>query len=209
MYLKKQFILLFFFIFVIIIIGDNMNKGKSKNDIFYLIVLVLTLITMVVGITFTYFSLIASEEKDITRVQTGTLSINYIDGKEFNTYALLPIEEPTLNTKLSVYKKEFSVSSDGSLDQILDIYLDIKKNEFTNNALKFAIYDSTKTKLATGHIPSDGKVLMKSGIDLKNQETETFTVLIWLQNSDQDQTNEEGHTFVGGFDITATQIKYE
>ena len=36
-------------------------KSKSKNDIFYLILLVLTMITMIVGITFTYFGLIASE----------------------------------------------------------------------------------------------------------------------------------------------------
>lgn len=186
-----------------------MNESKRKNDIFYLVVLVLTLITMIVGITFTYFSLMASEEKDSTKVQTGTLSINYIDGKEVDTYALLPIEEPTLNTKLSVYKKEFSIKSDGTLDQTLDIYLNITKNEFTNNALKYALYDSSKTKLGVGFIPSDGKILMKSGLFLKSGNTETFTVLIWLQNNDQNQANEEGHTFVGGFDITATQIKYE
>ena len=186
-----------------------MNQSKSKNDIFYLVVLILTLITMVVGITFTYFSLMSSEEEDSTKVQTGLLSINYVDGKTFDTYALLPRDEPTLNTKLSVYKKDFSVKSDGTLDQTLDIYLDITKNEFTNNALKFAIYNSSKTKLATGFIPAEGKVLMKSGIFLKSGDTETFTVLIWLQNNNQNQDHEEGKTFVGGFDITATQIKYE
>lgn len=186
-----------------------MNKSKSKNDMFYLIVLILTLITMVVGITFTYFSLIKSEEKDSTKIQTGLLSINYIDGKSVDTYALLPIEEPTLNTKWSVYKKEFAVSSDGSLDQTLDIYLKITKNEFTSNSLRFAIYDSEENKLATGQIPSEGQVLMKSGIFLKSQETKTFTVLIWLQDNNENQDIDEGKKFVGGFDITATQIKYE
>lgn len=55
---------------------------KSKNDIFYLILFVLTIITMIVGITFTYFSLIASEDEDSTKVQTGSISINYIDGEK-------------------------------------------------------------------------------------------------------------------------------
>lgn len=186
-----------------------MNNSKSKNDIFYLIVLVLTLIAMVVGITFTYFSLVKSEEKDSTKVQTGLLSINYIDGRHVDTYALLPIEEPTLETKRSVYRKDFSVSSDGTLDQTLDIYLTVTKNEFSNNALKFAIYDSSNTKLATGNIPSEGKALMKSGIFLKSQQTANFTVLIWLQDNNKNQDHEEGKIFVGGFDITATQIKYE
>lgn len=186
-----------------------MNQSKRKNDIFYLIVLILTLITMVVGITFTYFSLMASEKEDSTKVQTGLLAINYIDGKVLDTYALIPINEPTLKTNLSVYKKEFSVSSSGTLDQTLDIYLTINNNEFTNNALMFSIYDSQENKLATGHIPTEGKILMKSGIPLKSTETKNFTVLIWLQNNNENQNHEEGKTFVGGFDITATQIKYE
>ena len=186
-----------------------MNESKRKNDIFYLIVLVLTLITMVVGITFTYFSLLASEEEDSTRVQTGSLSINYIDGKVFDAYALLPIEEPTLKTLYSVYKKKFSVSSDGTLDQTLDIYLTIAKNEFTNNSLRFALYNSSNVKLATGYVPSEGRVLMKSGVYLQSNHTETFTVLIWLQENNQEQNHEEGKRFVGGFDIAATQIRYQ
>ena len=112
---------------------------KSKNDIFYLILFVLTIITMIVGITFTYFSLIASEDEDSTKVQTGSISINYIDGEKIDTYALIPINEPTLNTKYSVYKKRFAVSSNGSLDQTLDIYINVTDNKFKNDALGFSL----------------------------------------------------------------------
>ena len=115
---------------------------KSKNDIFYLILFVLTIITMIVGITFTYFSLIASEDEDSTKVQTGSISINYIDGEKIDTYALIPINEPTLNTKYSVYKKRFAVSSNGSLDQTLDIYINVTDNKFKNDALGFSLYNS-------------------------------------------------------------------
>lgn len=186
-----------------------MNNSKSKNDIFYLILLVLTIITMLVGITFTYFSLIAKEKEDSTKIQTGTISINYIDGKEINTYALLPIDEPTLNTKYSVYQKRFSISSDGTLDQYMDMYIDVTKNEFAPSALGFILYDSDNNKIAKGWIPKVGKVLMASNIYLKSGETKNFTVLIWLQENNQNQDYEQGNTFVGGFDIDARQIKYE
>ncbi len=93
-----------------------MNNSKSRTDIFYFIVLILTLLIMIVGVTFTYFSLIASEKEDSTKIKTGTLAINYIDGIAIDTYALMPINEPNLSTKYSVYKKSFSVKSTGTLD---------------------------------------------------------------------------------------------
>lgn len=187
------------------------SDGKSKNDIFYFILLILTMITMVVGVTFTYLSLMAEEEEDSTKVKAGSISINYIDGRTIDTYALLPIREPNLNTKYSVYKKKFSVASDGSLDQTLDLYINVTQNGFTNNALMFALYDETNSKLATGHITSEegGRVLMKSGVYLKSNNTADFTVLIWLQENDENQDHEQGKTFIGGFDITATQVKYQ
>ena len=52
-----------------------MNNSKSRTDIFYFIVLILTLLIMIVGVTFTYFSLIASEKEDSTKIKTGTLAI--------------------------------------------------------------------------------------------------------------------------------------
>lgn len=187
-----------------------MSESRTKKDIFYFIVLILTMITMIVGITFTYFNLLASEKEDSTMIKTGTLSINYVDGRFFNTYALLPIDEPTLNTKYSVNKKEFFVTSDGTLDQTLDLYLNVTRNDFTDGALKFAIYNSSNRKMATGYIPKTGeKVLMASGVFLKNNTTEKFTVLVWLQENNQNQDHEQGNIFVGGFDITATQMKYE
>ena len=50
---------------------------------------------------------------------------------------------------------------------------------------------------------------MSSNIYLKSGETKNFTVLIWLQENNQNQDYEQGNTFVGGFDIDARQIKYE
>ena len=56
------------------------ESSQEKKKIFYLVVLVLTLITMILGAVFGIYSLIASQKKDDTKLYTGTLQINYIDG---------------------------------------------------------------------------------------------------------------------------------
>lgn len=186
-----------------------MNNSKSRTDIFYFIVLVLTLVIMIVGVTFTYFSLIASEKEDSTIIKTGTLAINYIDGNSIDTYALMPISEPNLNTKYSVYKKKFSIKSTGTLDQTLDIYIFIEENDFDNNILAYSLYNSSGNKISKGNISKDGKILIGSNIYLESNIKEEFTVLIWLQDNGKNQDYEMGNTFKGGFDIIASQIKYE
>lgn len=204
-------ILLFFCFFAIIIVGDNMDSSRSKkNDIFYLILLVFTLITMIIGITFTSFMLFTTEKEDNTRVETGSIAINYIDGKDINTYALLPISEPNLNTKYSTYKKNFAITSSGStIDQNFDIYIDITNNEFSNNALGFILYDANGNVVSRGTIPSSGRVLVASSISLKSNETLNYTLLIWLQDNNDNQDYEQGKSFTGGFYIDAQQIKYK
>ena len=187
-----------------------MNNSKSRTDIFYFIVLILTLVIMIVGVTFTYFSLIASDEEDSTKIKTGTLAINYIDGQEIDTYALLPISEPNLNTKYSTYKKSFSISSSNStLDQNFSIYIDVTNNEFDNNALGFILYDANGNRISSGNIPSSGKVLLASNLELKTGENKSYTVLIWLQDNGKNQDYEQGKNFSGEFYITTKQIKYE
>lgn len=204
-------ILLFFCFFAIIIVGDNMDSSRSKkNDIFYLILLVFTLITMIIGITFTSFMLFTTEKEDNTRVETGSIAINYIDGKDINTYALLPISEPNLNTKYSTYKKNFAITSSGStIDQNFDIYIDVANNEFSNNALGFILYDANGNIVSRGTIPSSGRVLVASSISLKSNETLNYTLLIWLQDNNDNQDYEQGKSFTGGFYIDAQQIKYK
>lgn len=186
-----------------------MNNSKSRNDIFYFIVLILTLLIMIVGVTFTYFSLIASEKEDSTKIKTGTLAINYIDGITIDTYALMPINEPNLTTKYSVYKKSFSVKSTGTLDQKLNISMFVTDNEFDDNALSYALYDNTGYKISKNSIPKTGNILIGSDIYLKSNEEKTFIVLIWLQENNKDQNYEMGNTFKGGFNINASQIKYQ
>lgn len=176
---------------------------SSKNNIFYLLVLIFTMITLIVGMTFTYFSLFSKEPTDATKIKAGTLAINYIDGRTFDTYALLPTNEPTLDTKFSVYKKSFSVASTGTLDQVMDIYMDVTRSDFDAGALYFAFYDSNGKKINKSSIPNTGRVLLASNVFLSAGTSKTFTVLIWLQDNANNKEYDENDYFVGGFYIDA------
>ncbi len=181
-------------------------NSKSRNDVFYFIVLVLTVVTMLIGITFTYLSLMSAEDDDSTRVKTGTLAINYVDGEDVNSTGLIPRGEPNLNTTFAVYKKNFSVRSSGTLDQNLDIYMFVTSNEFKSGDLMFSIYDSSNNRIGRGSIPASGRVLLTSSSYLKSNTTNNYTVLIWFQDNGTNQNADAEKSFVGGFDIVANQI---
>lgn len=182
--------------------------SESKNNIFYLVVLILTLVVMVVGITFTYLSMEKQEKEDSTKVKTGTLSISYIDGDSIKGIGLIPVDTPSIESSFGVYKKRFSVRSNGTLDQRLDIYINVTKNDFKSGNLKYSLYSEDNSLISTGTIPNSGSVLIASGDYLKNNSINNYTVIIWLMNTSDNQEYEEDSMFVGGFDITATQIKY-
>ena len=56
------------------------NNTADKKDIFYIIVLILTFITVIVGATFALYAFIFSQKEGTSAVYTGTLSIEYLSG---------------------------------------------------------------------------------------------------------------------------------
>ena len=183
--------------------------SSKKYNILYIVILILALIIMVIGVTFTYFTLSGKEEDDATQIRTGTLVVNYIDGKTIVPYNLFPIEEPSLNDELYVYKKNFSVANNGTLDQTLKIYIDVTSNEFVSNDLMYALYDENNKKISVKGIPKEGRVLIDADEYLKSGESKSYKVLVWLNETGQNQNNEQDCHFTGQFDIEAEQIKYE
>ena len=75
-----------------------MHKSKkkiTKYEIFYLIILLISLIIMIAGAAMAYFSASVSQEENGTKIYSGTLVINYIDGIEVNNPKLFPRIAPT------------------------------------------------------------------------------------------------------------------
>ena len=101
------------------------EQNTEKKRLFYIIVLILTLITMIISATIAYFELVASQKEDSTVLYTGTLQISYIDGTYINNPFLYPLSDVNYNTIDKVYRNSFTVKSNGSVDQTLKIDLEV------------------------------------------------------------------------------------
>ena len=75
-----------------------MESNIKKKNLFYMIVLILTLITLLVGVTLTYYKYLASQKEDSTVLYTGTLAIEYIDGVYIKDPELYPMDNVTYET---------------------------------------------------------------------------------------------------------------
>lgn len=184
------------------------ESSNEKKQLFYIIVLILTLITMIIGATFAYFKLVGSQKKEGTVLYTGTLQINYIDGRYINDPGLFPLKDVNYNTYDKVYRNRFGITSTGTLDQTISIDIDITTNEFPENVLKFVVYSENGNQLATGNVPKSGNINLANNIFLGHGETAYYTVIIWWPSTDYNQEVEMGSVIAGRINATAKQIKY-
>ena len=72
---------------------------KEKNKKIYFIILIFTLFFILVSTTLSYFSLIKSQKEEGTKLYTGKLEINYLDGVYIKNPELTPRKDaPSYNT---------------------------------------------------------------------------------------------------------------
>ena len=184
------------------------EDNTKKKRIFYMIILIITLITMIIGSAFAYYSLIGSQKEEGTVLYTGTLEINYIDGIYIKNPILHPLKNIDYNSKDSVYRNSFRVTSTGTLDQTININLDVTKNEFFENELKYALYNSNGTKLSTGFVAPNGKINLVNNIFLAHNSETTYTLIIWWQDGDYKLKTAMGSVISGIITVDAKQIRY-
>ena len=180
----------------------------KKKNFFYVIVLLLTLITMIIGLTFAYLKFIASQKKDSTILYTGTLQVNYIDGVYLKDPILYPKKNVNYDTYDDVYRNRFQVTSTGSLDQTISVDMIISRNDFAENALKYAIYNSFGILLDTGNISKSGNINLVDNVFLASNSSAVYTLIIWWDDTDYNQINEGGSVISGRIDVYAKQIVY-
>lgn len=196
MFYKK--ILHFSFFFDTIILGDRMKtvkkqKEMSSKDIFYLVILFISLIIMVSSVTIAYFALVASQETDDTKIYTGSLVINFVDGQIINNPKFIPRSEPNnIEDIENCYVSNFEVKSTGSLDQTIDIYMEVVNNEFDRNAIKYVLFDEFGNKLTNGSIADAGQVYISGSEFLASGETKKYTLMLYLEETGNNQDNQQG-----------------
>lgn len=172
-----------------------MNKKKeiSKSDIFYLVILILSLMIMLSSITIAYFSMMASQEEDDTKLYTGSLVINFIDGKVINNPTLIPRYEPSSISDVSnVYVNEFEVESTGTLDQNIDVYLEVLTNEFANDTIKYKLFDNNGNSVSTGYVNGTNNIKIADTKYLEHGTKQKYTLMLWIQENEENQDTEKG-----------------
>ena len=169
------------------------KKEISKSQIFYLVILILSLMIMASSITIAYFSMVASQEKDDTKLYTGSLIINFIDGSIINNPTLIPRYEPSsVSDTNNAYVNEFEIESTGTLDQNIDIYMEVLENEFTNSTIKYMLFDNTGSRVSTGYVNGTGDIKIADTKFLSHGTKQKFTLMLWIQENESNQDNEKG-----------------
>ena len=184
-----------------------MESSESKKSLFYMIVLVLTLIIMIIGATMAYFSLMSSQKEEGTVLYTGKLEINYIDGVYIRNPELIPTKNPGYNTYKGVYRNSFSVASSGTLEQTISLELEVANNEFIENAIRYAVYNEKGQRLSTGIVPKTGKVTVAEDMYLAPTGTAKYTLIVWLDNTNYNQNTEMGKNITGRINIHSRQLR--
>lgn len=205
-----------------------MNSTTNKKDIFYIIVLILTFITVIVGATFALYTFIFSQEEGTSAVYTGTFSIEYLSGDIISFNLLYPTEKPAIDEEKNVYKNNFRVTNNGTLDgEITEIVIEISKNEFEEERIKieketgkaeeiilrYSLYNKDKEEVSDGYIEDivdkDGntKAIIAQNLELKSNETEEYTLLIWLKDDGELQNEYMKKNFIGRIRVDAMQKK--
>ena len=182
-----------------------MEGHVRHKDFFYVVILILTFITVIVGAAFALYSFIYSQKEGTSAVYTGTLSIEYLSGDIIDCNYLYPLDNPTIAAVNNVYKNNFRVTNKGSLDSLLQIKIDITSNNFYGNELRYVIYNANQEEVATGSSEGSNVNIIANSVYLKNNTTEEFTLMIWLQESGSNQNNQMKRNLSGTIEVDASQ----
>jgi hypothetical protein len=182
-----------------------MNINEEKKNFFYIILMILTLITVIIGAAFAIYTFLHSQKEGSTNVYTGTLSIEYKEGTKIHLNNIHPIYNPTINSVDDVYRNTFKITNTGTLDGVLRINVEIRINEFTANALKYKVFSSEGNELTTGNIPSGGDIEIINNVLLPSESTLELTLLIWLEETGENQNIEMHKTLLGSVRANISQ----
>ena len=161
---------------------------------------------MISSITIAYFSMMASQEEDDTKLYTGSLIINFIDGNVINNPTLVPRYEPNSITDIDyVYINEFEVESVGTLDQNIDIYMEVLDNEFANNTIKYKLFDDNGNAVSTGYVNGTNNIKIANSKYLGHGKKQKYTVMLWIQENGENQDDEKGKNLKITLSVNAIQ----
>lgn len=185
-----------------------MIESDSKKRLFYIIVLVLTFIAMIISATIAYFSLVSSQKDEDTKLYTGKLEINYIDGTYIKNPTLWPMsKKPNYDTYNNVYRNTFKIVSSGTLEQTITVDMIVTTNTFDEDDIKYCVFNNKGKEMACGDVPLTGKVNLADNLYLSPDGTAEYTLILWLDNKDYNQNSDFGKVIAGKLSVLSKQLK--
>ncbi len=179
------------------------------NKYFGIIVSILTLIIVMIGATFAYFSATIRGDKDL-ETQSFKFSLNMSVTPEFGGKGLIPMNDSDLskaynnrcvdvngNNACTAFR--ISLINNGD-DLSLTGNMDFNKLDVVN--MSYAIMDSDGNIYKEATSTGDGTNLsLGNSFDLKKGEVKDFILVIWLSNLDVEQDEEDAS---GSFSASIT-----
>lgn len=202
---------------------EELDKNERKGQgTFYMIIAMLTLVVAIVGATFAYFSLQASDENTIkgNAAQAG-LSLEVRKVSVDASGDLVPLDETLLekaikgdsatgsqmcvdkngNTVCQVY--EVKVTNEGSAATAINGSLTLSAETITN--LKWQIMTDQSTPVTdTGQFKTtDDTEIAKNDTVEANPGTKTYYIMIWIDEIESPQNDSDTGAFTGVVSFTS------
>lgn len=181
-----------------------MNTATSKKDFFYLVILILTFVTVIIGATYAVYALIYSHREGSSRVYTGTFSVEYLSGDIIDCNLLVPMEKVDLNDETNIYKNNFRVTNTGTLDGDFSLILEINENEFSNETLMYSIYDDNGL-VTEDYIEGKEEFILAKKLSLEKKTGKDYILVIWIKESGMNQNIEMKKSLLGQIRVDASQ----
>ena len=114
------------------------------------------------------------------------------------------MSEVNLEDDKNVYKNEFKVTNNGTLDGLISVIVEINENEFSDETLMYSIYDETGL-LVENFLEGQKELIIAKDIVLKRESSKDLTLVIWIKDNGENQNIEMKKNLTGQVRIDALQ----
>ena len=178
---------------------------KRNRKIVYIGLMVIALVLVVTGVSYAYFTAIATSNEQIT--ESGILQLTYVTGKDITLDNVTPMEEENAGIH------QFSIENTGTMEAtyylyLTDIILQKEENDTQSNNLKWKLYSANETYVTSSEIASgdfsegNNPIELETNITIQPQEKQYYVLKIWLQETGQPQNWDQGLNFSAKVEAT-------
>lgn len=185
-------------------------EAKTKKGLIVMIYL-FSIIIMLFGITFSYFTARSRSNNNALDVKSGRLKLALEVDSKYTGYSLIPLNDSDImkayNNKCldndgngACVAYDIIVTNDSARQDVVGkIDFDIK--HISN--LSYLVLDEegkiyqniTKIEKSTKNMPLGSNFILEGAFETGTPTQKKFTLIIWLSNYDYDQVEDKGGTF--------------